>query len=101
MRVFVLIVVLTLAGVINVAFAADDFGQPFANQAPAALSDGPVAQEETAPWAIEPAAGDEAAGEVDAPAQNAMDLPASDDAVIQLKELEKNNSNIIIDDLSP
>ena len=95
MRVFILILVLAFAGVINAAFATDDFGSPFANEAPSALSDAPYTAEQS-PWDVEPAAGDEAeATETD------LDLPASDDALEQLKALEKEHSNIIVDDLSP
>ena len=95
MRVFFLILVLALAGMVNKAFAADDFGSPFANQAPSALSDAPFVQE-TSPWDVEPAAGEEAAD-----AETSFDLPASDEAVEQLKALENEHSNIIVDDLSP
>lgn len=99
MRLLVLIIILALAGALNTAFAADDFGQPFANQAPSALSDVTPSQDVVNPWDVEPAAGgesNEAAQE-----QRAVDLPASDDALMQLKELESNHSNIIVDDLSP
>ena len=93
MRVFILILVLALAGVVNVAFAADDFGSPFTNQVPSALSDTPYV-EGSDPWDVEPAAGDEVTED--------LDLPATEDtAIMQLKALEKEHSNIIVDDLSP
>lgn len=94
MRVFILILVLALAGVVNAAFAADDFGAPFANQAPSALSDAPYVEGNN-PWDIEPAAGEDLTEEQ-------LDLPMSeDDAMDALKALENEHSNIIIDDLSP
>lgn len=80
------------------AQAADDFGTPFANQTPAALSDDPYVEPQN-PWDVEPAAGAEEDTTDVAPTQ--MDLPASDDAIEQLKTLDAEHSNIIVDDLSP
>lgn len=94
MRIFVLILILAFAGIINAAFAMDDFGSPFANETPFALSDAPYTQDEK-PWDVEPAAGDEETVETE------IDLPVSEDAIMQLKALQKEHSNIIVDDLSP
>lgn len=96
MRLFLLILILAAGGIVGKAFAADDFGSPFANQAPSALSD--TAGDATAnPWEIEPAAGEE----TETPSE-ILDLPMNkEEAIEQLKALEEENPNLIVDDLSP
>lgn len=59
----------------HMAQAADEFGTPFVNEAPSALSDKPYVEEE-APWDVEPAAG----GETE-PSQPGLDLPQSDESL--------------------
>ena len=58
MRVLFLASVAVLALTMNNANAADDFGAPFANETPSALSDAPYVETQN-PWDIAPAAGEE------------------------------------------
>lgn len=95
MRVFLLIAVLALASNMNFAFAADEFGSSFVNETPSALSDRPYVEIQN-PWDIQPAAGEEE------PTEETLDVPMSkEDATKQLKALQNEHPNLLVEDVSP
>lgn len=81
------------------AQAADDFGQPFTDTSPAALSEAPY-EADVKPWDVEPAAGAEYIDNESAENEQALDLPVSETGLAPMEQpqaLEKE----IADDLSP